>query len=411
LYTKNNKIIILDEKSKNINLYDNINNTLTKISLSNQIKSSRVSIIHNFDDINNIYYFASYDEDKNKNVMFSVDIEKLNPIPVKLGIVPFFFTSFGVLNSGQNFVFFSPMQVYEDKESILITDNSFKITAKCFKLPQIVKNQNLLTSNSFKVIDNKIYLNPVLSDDILEISSEGIQKTIFKGYSQETFLTKQLKIPNNDLNFYIKNDKINYFFISDKYFYLSNIYENKEYLTIYERKTGRAVKFAINSNRLTNLGDVSFDILAQKIHSTHKDQLISFIPLQLLTKTINSYKSFNPNFKIQDNLSKNLDRNVLHIFNYNFEHLIQFKNTESASLIKLMIYPSVVQDIINIKISQNENNKIRYALHNNLGLEVMKGDLNVSDTKLDISTLSSGIYYIKCTDGKKYLETKQFIKG
>lgn len=87
-------------------------------------------------------------------------------------------------------------------------------------------------------------------------------------------------------------------------------------------------------------------------------------------------------------------------------NITQTSISESALENEIYIYPNPAKDFINVNANKNINST--YTLTNFLGKEIMKGEFKSDKNKLDISTLSNGIYYLKIEENGK---TMKIIKN
>jgi len=75
----------------------------------------------------------------------------------------------------------------------------------------------------------------------------------------------------------------------------------------------------------------------------------------------------------------------------------------------LYIGPNPTSDYINIKTDLNTTKKTTLILYNILGQEILKKELNHSNTKIDIRTLNLGIYILKLESGLNKIAKKIII--
>ena len=98
---------------------------------------------------------------------------------------------------------------------------------------------------------------------------------------------------------------------------------------------------------------------------------------------------------------------------YAFQHIIQNDLTSTPSLPttgnQFMVYPNPVSDFLNIK-NLNQNSIKELILFNNLAKIVFTTNQTQPNSPLDISNLSSGIYYLKVSTDT-YTETLKVIKN
>ncbi|BAO76987.1 endonuclease [Winogradskyella sp. PG-2] len=68
------------------------------------------------------------------------------------------------------------------------------------------------------------------------------------------------------------------------------------------------------------------------------------------------------------------------------------------------LYPNPVNSILNIEL---DNDYVSYSIYNMIGKEILKG--NLTNRKLNVNQLNSGVYIIKFSDGENII-TERFIK-
>jgi hypothetical protein len=421
----NNFIIYLDRLNKNVASINRSNNTFKDYNLDDIIGKESMFIDLFVDESAEKLYIVGYNTLNDNYTMYrtTLSLDKTQLID-KIGDFSISFLRFGVIDGGKKFIFFAPMESLYDNESILITDSEFNVLHKTIKLPNIVKSQNLLISESVKFVGSKVYYNPVLTDDIYEIDINGKMTKIFNGYidGDEMKSLKEIEktkpLAANDVNFYTNSTKIHNFYVTKDYIY---IIKNQigSFLTIYERKTGRSVmvKLAI---KLTNL-DAPFDLVFDNFNTIHDNLLITFLSGNQTKETIDNYKSFPKNDvdNIYQALKKSYSKNVYHIYSYNFDQLYLFaEKTNKKSNGKLdidgfSVFPSLATDKIRISTNNDHSYKF-YQIISNTGKTVVSNKLESSVSEnineIDVSTIPSGQYYIQLISGNNKSKPKVFIK-
>jgi len=251
---------------------------------------------------------------------------------VESKVVPFNFQSFAPSPDADAYIFYCPMNVYQEGKSVLITDEAFHIDHAFFTPPSILRRANWLASNSFKVYDNKVYFNPPASGDIYELFFDGSMEKVFYGPSVSETLIKDLQSMRGeellDINysneakkrlpiydFQVTEDKIAFQYFKDgKYFFT----------TVVDIETGRAVSHQ-NAVFLDNIGDhLQYVFLTPS--ATENGDFLSCASSENISM-------------IHDNVSASVDKAsvdfdlALFKFSYNFDELYEqgAKDTEFTS--------------------------------------------------------------------------------
>ena len=73
------------------------------------------------------------------------------------------------------------------------------------------------------------------------------------------------------------------------------------------------------------------------------------------------------------------------------------------------VYPNPAQDFIQVETKSNDLNTASYKLMNQSGIEVLNGDVNSSSFSIDITQLSSGIYYLNLIGNDMIINQKIVI--
>lgn len=93
-----------------------------------------------------------------------------------------------------------------------------------------------------------------------------------------------------------------------------------------------------------------------------------------------------------------------------YSGIIRFRQTSSYSN-KIKLYPSPVQSLLTIEHSKLANNaSVTLSTMDGRIVKVMKPANGASNTMMDVSSLSSGMYVIKLDKGDGSIETSTFIK-
>ncbi|MCY1379403.1 hypothetical protein D9M69_671190 [compost metagenome] len=110
----------------------------------------------------------------------------------------------------------------------------------------------------------------------------------------------------------------------------------------------------------------------------------------------------------------------LHVFNIRvkdntgqwgpvFRNVVSVQNslsTDDFSLANLVVYPNPVRDVLNVSFDK----EIRtIAVFNTLGQQVMERQVNATEAVINVSSLTSGTYFVKVTADNAF-KTLKVIK-
>ena len=76
------------------------------------------------------------------------------------------------------------------------------------------------------------------------------------------------------------------------------------------------------------------------------------------------------------------------------------------------MYPNPGKDIVNLKFKQPQSNLITVNAYNIQGKLVLSSNLQLlnNSSKLDVSELTTGLYFLKILDGERSITKKLMIK-
>ena len=90
---------------------------------------------------------------------------------------------------------------------------------------------------------------------------------------------------------------------------------------------------------------------------------------------------------------------------------IGYLSTENFNELSFSIYPNPVQDKLILKSPRFESSKLTLAIYTVQGKEVASKNIQIeNETSIDVSSLSSGMYFINVEDDKGASTTQKFIK-
>ena len=90
--------------------------------------------------------------------------------------------------------------------------------------------------------------------------------------------------------------------------------------------------------------------------------------------------------------------------------LIYKKETDIVKTIEISVYPNPANNILHIKLDKFPQASVNYTLYDIQGKELSSGSFEGQKHELNISHISKGIYFIRCTTGNQPATTKKVIK-
>jgi Secretion system C-terminal sorting domain len=93
-----------------------------------------------------------------------------------------------------------------------------------------------------------------------------------------------------------------------------------------------------------------------------------------------------------------------------YSGIVRFKNNTSSTG-KLLVYPSPVNNLLTIEHEKlSTNGKLIVSTIDGRILKTIRPNAGISNTMIDVSSFSSGMYILKFDDGKGRIQTSTFVK-
>jgi hypothetical protein len=245
-------------------------------------------------------------------------------VHTSLGSVDYTVTALFSIEEGSKFILYAPYAVWADKESIIVADSELNEIKRFEKLPDFLKPCSSVDFYNIKYANNKLYFNPVLTDEIFEMDLDGNKKLIFAGFYQKDGGIKTIE----------ELEKLTYFTdapwayqpfmdfeVTDRYIYLTHTPYGKKNYTVYERATGKSVHYARAFIKEPPADE--FKLIFDFICGANDDMLYSIHSGRDFKSWQNSTVKKNPNNEIHKTLmmSAATDSPFIHQYSFDFAEL------------------------------------------------------------------------------------------
>jgi len=335
------------------------------------------------------------------------------------------FSHFISLGQEKKFVFFSPMNVYKDSKCIIVTDNDFNVQAQFYELPDILRYCNNLSPRNLKLYNGKLYLNPVLSDIIYEVSLDGEFREVFSlndlGLEQSVF-SKQIPSSNLCENGYAKNPyqymPINDFSITEDYLVINHNLNERYYHTVYNFETNQSVTHQ-SAVFVEGYGDY-FQFAFEYPEFSDSEYLYRFREKQSYEEIIGHVQRENSSALFDSRIPLKLSSNLaLFKFGYDFDEIFNsahsfpsdIQENHSNDFATVTLYPNPTQGSLNVRFRcPNDDSRLSARIFNYNGqmvmdvfsLESLKSNniLNIENdfcqlSEIDVRRLEKGMYFFQ----------------
>ena len=293
---------VIDIYGENITSYDRFTHKVFTFSLNGELLNE-----YDFSDISNdsddITSYC-YDIDHKVHLVVNHLTNELysyseDGIKLHSQSVPFNITTFYVSQSG-HYVFYSPMAVYDNRETIIITDRQFNILSEDFKGDKTVESFNELSSGRLKLFNNEIYFNPPKTNSIFKLEEE---KWV------EVFSGGNYKSINGRANPILK-----YFIVGDRILISYFNHEKELYYDLIDVDSGKVALSHMAKAQLTNISEFNYSYTIPQI--AIGDSLFKFGKCDQFNSFIEYVRKENEKVKMPESF-QDADCN-LYLFNFEY---------------------------------------------------------------------------------------------